>query len=331
MAQNFKAFVVNNENNQFKGEFKQLDTTQLPDGDVTIRVHYSSINYKDVLATQPNNKIIRQYPLIPGIDLAGTVIESSHPSFQKGDKVLATGYELGVSHDGGYSEIARLNGDWLVHLPEDLTLEEAMIIGTAGFTAALSIQLLEDNKISSTNGPILVRGASGGVGSMALMMLKAIGYHTVASTGQEKKAERLKELGANEVIPRISNDSQKALLKPEWQAAIDPVGGATIESILKCIQPHGAVALSGNVSGAKFSSTVFPFILRGIRIIGVDSVNFPMKRRQHIWRRLAKDLKPAHLHDIKTVVPFDDIEKGFELLQNDDHFGRIIIDMKVSQ
>ncbi|REI08995.1 acryloyl-CoA reductase [Staphylococcus felis] len=330
MVQDFKAYVVNHDNNQFKKAFKTLNTVQLPEGDVTIQVHYSSINYKDMLATQPQNKIIQKYPMVPGIDLAGTVIESSHPSFKENDKVLATGYDLGVSHFGGFSEIVRLNGDWLVHLPEDLTLEEAMIIGTAGFTAALSIQLLEDNKMMSTNGPVLVRGASGGVGSMAIMMLNAIGYKAIASTGQSEQTEKLLSLGAKDVIPRIECESPKALREMKWQAAIDPVGGSTVGELLKHIQSHGAVALSGNVSGAEFTSTVFPFILRGIRIIGVDSVNFPMKRRQHIWRRLAKDLKPKNLHEIKTIIPFSHIENAFDIIQSDNHFGRIVIDMGVN-
>lgn len=328
MAQAFRAFLVDQHEDQFVGDFKEITLDHLPDGDVTIRVHYSSINFKDMLATRAHNKIIRKYPMIPGIDLAGVVMESEHPSFKEGDKVIATGYDLGVSHYGGFSEVARVSGDWLVHLPDDLTLEEAMIIGTAGFTAALSIQLLEDNKITSTNGPVLVRGATGGVGSMAVMMLNEIGYKVIASSGHKDYHEKLLELGAREVISRVEDVTEKALTHTQWQAAIDPVGGETVSEVLKRIHPHGAVALSGNVSGNTFSSTVFPFILRGIRLIGVDSVSFPMKRRQHLWRRLSKDLKPRYLHDVKNVIPFEQLQDGLDCVQNHDFIGRVVVDLR---
>lgn len=324
----FNAYFAQQTDSEFHVDFKKLTLDDLPEGDVTVRVHYSSMNYKDYLATKPNNKIIRSYPMILGIDLAGTVISSDNPSFEKGDKVIATGYDLGVNYFGGYSEVVRLKSEWLIPLPEGLTLEESMILGTAGFTAALSIQLLEDNKIANTNGPVLVRGATGGVGSMATMMLNQIGYKVIASTGQQDQKDYLTSIGADEVIPRIS-DSQKPLEKTRWQAVVDPVGGETIGDVVKYIQPQGAIALSGNVSGETFSSTVYPFILRGVRLLGVDSAYFPMKRRQHIWRRLATDIKPDQLHDVKTVIPFKDLEKGFEMLHNNQHRGRIIIDMEV--
>lgn len=328
MTETFKAFRVNHDDQALSADFTELNLDDLSEGDVTIRVHYSSINYKDVLATKSNNKIIRNYPIVPGIDLAGVVMDSSHPSFKAGDKVIATGYDLGVKHDGGFSEVARVNGDWLVPLPENLTLEEAMIIGTAGFTAAISIQLLEDNKITSTNGPVLVRGATGGVGVMAVMMLNEIGYKVVASSGQTEYHDQLKALGARSIIPRIEEITDKALAKTEWQAAIDPVGGATVAEVLKRIQPHGAVAVSGNLSGAEFTSTVYPFILRGIRLLGTDSVAFPMKRRQHLWRRLSKDLKPEKLHDIKTVVPFSELKTYLEQAEKHDFIGRIVVDLR---
>ncbi|SUK08088.1 zinc-binding alcohol dehydrogenase [Staphylococcus agnetis] len=327
MAHSFKAYVLDENNGNVTGQYQTLTVDDLPDGEVIVKVHYSSLNYKDMLATQDHNKIIRHYPMIPGIDLAGKVIESKHPSFKTGDAVIATGYELGVSHAGGFSEMARVKGDWLVPLPKGLTLEEAMIIGTAGFTAAISIQLLEDNKITSDGGPVCVRGATGGVGTMATMMLSALNYKVTASTGQHDKTDWLKSLGAREVIGRLDTLSDKPLQKGQWQAIVDPVGGNTVGECLKYIQPHGAVALSGNVSGMTFESSVFPFILRGVKLLGVDSVQFPMRRRLLLWRRLATDLKPQQLHEIKTVVPFKDIESHIEALKDNRIQGRIVIKM----
>ncbi|MCS4486106.1 oxidoreductase [Staphylococcus americanisciuri] len=326
--QSFKAFVVSEKDGTFTKTFQTLTTTDLPDGDVTVRIHYSSVNFKDMLATQPNNKIIRHYPCIPGIDLAGTVIHSQHPDFHTGDKVIATGYDLGVAHDGGFSELTRLPGEWLVPLPDNLTLEEAMIIGTAGYTAALSVDALERNGLSRNETPILVRGASGGVGTMATMMLHALGYSVVASSGNTAYADILTQIGAKDVIPRIDDITPKALHKPQWQAVIDPVGGDSVEEVLKHIQPFGTMALSGNTGGADFHSTVFPFILRGVKLIGIDSVYTPMSYRQYIWKRLATDLKPLHLHTVKKVVSFDELPKELDAMQQATHHGRIVIDMQ---
>ena len=327
MTHSFKAYILNKHNGDVKGSFKTLTLSDLPEGDVTVQVHYSSLNYKDMLSVQNDNKIIRKYPMIPGIDFAGIVLDSRHPSFKKGDEVIATGYDLGVAHAGGYSEIARVNGDWLIPLPKGLTLEEAMIIGTAGFTAAASIQLLEDNKITSGGGPVLVRGATGGVGALATMMLSALNYKVTASTGQTTQHDWLKQLGAHEVIDRLEALTDKPLQTTQWQAIVDPVGGPTVGECLKYVLPHGAIALSGNVSGTEFQSSVFPFILRGVKLLGVDSVNFPMKRRLLLWRRLATDLKPQHLHDIKTVVPFETLETQIQALKDNQVHGRIVIKM----
>ncbi|PTG55234.1 oxidoreductase [Staphylococcus chromogenes] len=327
MTHSFKAYVLNEQNRNIKGSFKTLTMSDLPEGDVTIQVHYSSLNYKDMLSVQNDNKIIRNYPMIPGIDLAGVVIDSHHPSFKEGDEVIATGYDLGVAHAGGYSEIARVKGDWLVPLPKGLTLEEAMIIGTAGFTAAVSIQLLEDNKITSGGGPVLVRGATGGVGALATMMLNTLNYKVTASSGQTEQYDWLKSLGAREVIDRLEEVTEKPLQSSQWQAIVDPVGGPTVGECLKHVLPHGAIALSGNVSGVDFKSSVFPFILRGVKLLGVDSVNFPMKRRLLLWRRLATDLKPQQLHDIKTVVPFEELETHLQALKDNQIHGRIVVKM----
>ncbi|QLK86728.1 oxidoreductase [Staphylococcus sp. 17KM0847] len=326
--QTFQAYVLNEQDGTLISTFEKRTYDSLPEGNVTIRIYYSSINYKDMLATQPNNKIIRQYPRIPGIDLAGIVIDSQDPNYRIGDKVIATGYDLGVTHDGGYSEITRLNGGWLVPLPDNLTLEEAMIIGTAGFTAALSIQALEDNGLATDKGPVLVRGASGGVGSIAALILNKLGYTTIASSSKPHTDKWMQLLGVQKTLPRINQVTSKPLGKTEWQAAIDPVGGDTIEEVLKRIHPYGAIALSGNASGIHFSSSVFPFILRGVRLLGIDSVYVPMPHRQKIWQRLASDMKPEHLHDIKHVVPFNQLETHLLSIQNKQHTGRIVIDMQ---
>lgn len=326
----FKSFVLTETEEGLTPAYQTLTTEDLSEGDVIVRVHYSSINYKDMLAAQPHNKIIRQYPRIPGIDFSGTVIDSQHPRFQKGDQVLATGYDIGVAHDGGFSEVARVKGDWLVLLPDGLTLEEAMIIGTAGYTAALSVNALEQNGSTPEKGPILVRGASGGVGSMAIMMLQRRGYEIVASSGNKTYVDTLKMLGANQIISRIDDVTPKALHKTEWQGAIDPVGGVSLAEVLKRVHPSGAVAVSGNASGATFDGSVFPFILRGVRLIGIDSVYTPMSDRQEIWHRLSTDLKPKNLHEIKHVVPFDKIPEAVASFKESTHYGRIVIDMGAS-
>ncbi|UXR78093.1 MULTISPECIES: oxidoreductase [unclassified Staphylococcus] len=325
--QSFKSYVLTTTEEGTTAGFKTLTFDDLSEGDVTVQVHYSSINYKDMLATQPSNKIIRQYPRIPGIDFSGIVIESQHPNFQKGDRVLATGYDIGVSHDGGFSEVARVKGDWLVPLPDNLTLEEAMIIGTAGYTAALSVSALEQNGLSPEKGPVLVRGASGGVGTMAIMMLHRLGYDIIASSSLTEQFEVFQTIGASQCIDRIDELTSKALHKTEWQGVIDPVGGSSLGEVLKRIHPSGAIALSGNAGGASFESSVFPFILRGVRLIGIDSVYTPMPYRQSIWDRLATDLKPDHLHTVKQVVPFDKLTDAIKSFNTPSHQGRMIIDM----
>ncbi|AVQ33749.1 oxidoreductase [Staphylococcus muscae] len=325
--QSFKSYVLTTTEEGMTAGFKTLTFDDLSEGDVTIHIHYSSINYKDMLATQPGNKIIRQYPRIPGIDFSGIVIESSHPNFQTGDRVLATGYDIGVSHDGGFSEVARVKGDWLVPLPDNLTLEEAMIIGTAGYTAALSVSALEQNGLTPEKGPVLVRGASGGVGTMAIMMLHRLGYDIIASSSHTEQSEVFRTLGASQCIDRIDELTPKALHKTEWQGVIDPVGGPSLGEVLKRIHPSGAIALSGNAGGTAFESSVFPFILRDVRLIGIDSVYTPMSYRQSIWERLATDLKPDHLHTVKQVVPFDKLVDGIKSFNISSQPGRIVIDM----
>lgn len=330
MVEKFKAFVVDQDDNGIvSNSYKELTKDDLPEGDVLIKVHYSGINYKDALATQDHNKIVKQYPMVPGIDLAGTIEETNAPGFEVGDKVIVTSYDLGVSHYGGFSEYARVKSEWVIELPEDLTLEEAMIYGTAGYTAGLAIEQLEKSGMSIEGKEVLVRGATGGVGTISLLMLNNLGYDVIASTGRDDAEEKLKKLGAKEVIGRLPEDNSKPLEKRTWQAAIDPVGGENLPYIVKRLDNNGSVALIGMTGGNNFETTVFPFILRGASIIGIDSVFTPIKLRKRVWRRLAKDLKPQQLHDIKHVILFDEIPKAIDQVINHNNTGRIVIDFNV--
>lgn len=330
MVEKFKAFVVDQDDNGIvSNSYKELTKDDLPEGDVLIKVHYSGINYKDALATQDHNKIVKQYPMVPGIDLAGTIEETNAPGFEVGDKVIVTSYDLGVSHYGGFSEYARVKSEWVIELPEDLTLEEAMIYGTAGYTAGLAIEQLEKSGMSIEGKEVLVRGATGGVGTISLLMLNNLGYDVIASTGRDDAEEKLKKLGAKEVIGRLPEDNSKPLEKRTWQAAIDPVGGENLPYIVKRLDNNGSVALIGMTGGNNFETTVFPFILRGASIIGIDSVFTPIKLRKRVWRRLAKDLKPQQLHDIKHVISFDEIPKATDQVINHNNTGRIVIDFNV--
>src|SRR5690625_2834384 len=305
----FRALIVNQTENEFTVDLTDLSLDDLPEGEVIIRVAYSSVNYKDGLAATPDGKIVRNYPHVPGIDLAGTVVSSEDNKFKEGDKVIATSYEIGVSHYGGYSEYARIPAKWIVPLPEGLTMKEAMTYGTAGFTAALSIYQLEHNGLEPENGPVLVTGASGGVGSSAVAMLAKSGYEVVASTGKTTEHDYLRKIGAEEIISReeLQPEKIRPLDKQRWAAAVDPVGGKTLAYILSTIKYGGSVAVTGLTGGPKLPTTVFPFILRGINLLGIDSVYCPMEIRKKLWERMAADLKPDHLKEITTGITVDEL------------------------
>lgn len=327
----FRAFVIHKNGGEVQTAIKTMTEADLPAGDVTIRVHYSSVNYKDALATLPKGGVIRNYPMVGGIDLAGTVVASTSPEFQEGDHVLVTGYDLGVKHFGGYSEIARVPAEWVVPLPDGLTLKEAMIIGTAGFTAALSVYHLEENGISPDKGPVLVTGATGGVGSCAVAFLNQLGYHVVASTRKETAKDYLKTIGAKEVISpdELSNPDQKALLKQKWVAAVDPVGGHYLPVILASIQYGGSVALSGLTGGNTFTSTVFPFILRGVNLLGIDSVFCPKETRLEVWRRIAEEMKSRTYFDTSVQeISLDELPETFSKILKGEMTGRTIVRLK---
>lgn len=299
----YRAFVVNKTDDDFTAALTELDEAHLPEGDVTVAVEWSSVNYKDGLACIPNGRVVQSYPMTPGIDLAGTVTASADSRFNEGDHVLATGWGLGVSHPGGFAEIARLPGDWLVSRPNNLSAEEAMAFGTAGFTAALSIHALEHAGLKPADGPVIVTGATGGVGSTAVAMLAGLGYTVAASTGKSGEHDYLRSLGAGEILSRedVSAESKRPLETERWAAAVDPVGAATTAYLLRTTKYRGSIALSGLTGGMDLPTSVLPFILRGVNLLGIDSVQCPQPLRNAIWQRLASDLKPAALLDSIAV------------------------------
>ncbi|MFS0602244.1 NADPH:quinone oxidoreductase family protein [Peribacillus frigoritolerans] len=301
MIQQFDALVVNKQDDQFTVNIQQLSLDDLPQGEVLIRVHYSGVNYKDSLAAIPNGNIVSSYPIVPGIDMAGVVVSSEDSRFKEGDEVIATSYGIGVSQSGGYSQFARVPSEWIVPLPDGLTMKEAMIIGTAGFTAALSVLRLEENNLTPEQGSVLVTGATGGVGSFAVSILSKLGYSVEASTGKESEHGYLKAIGASTIVSRedVYDGKLRALGKQKWSGAVDPVGGEPLASVLSQIKYGGAVAVSGLTAGTSLPATVFPFILRGVNLLGIDSVNCPMDTRLKVWHRLATDFK---LEDLERLV-----------------------------
>ena len=304
----YRALVVNKTGDSFDVSIQQLDESQLPPGDVTIRVEWSSVNYKDGLACSATGRVVRSYPMVPGVDLAGSVISSSDPRFSPGDKVVVTGYDVGVAHHGGFAELARVPAAWVMPLPAGLTTKEAMAIGTAGLTAALSVEALERNGLRTEQGPVIVTGATGGVGSTAVSMLAQLGYTVAASTGKESEHAFLRDLGATEILSRqdVSAESTRPMETERWAAAVDPVGGATTAYLLRTTKYGGSVAVSGLTGGGTVNTTVFPFILRGVNLLGIESVFCPMEQRLRVWKRLGTDLKPHGL--LESIA----VETGLE-------------------
>ena len=326
--QSFDALVVNKQEEQFSVEIQKLTVNDLPEGEVVIRVQYSGVNYKDSLAAIPNGNIVKNYPFVPGIDLAGVVVSSEDPRFKEGDEVIATSYEIGVSHFGGYSEYARIPGQWIVPLPKGLTLKEAMTIGTAGFTAALSVLRLENNNVTPEKGKVLVAGATGGVGSFAVSILAKLGFEVEASTGKESEAEYLKKIGAASIVSRdeVYDGKIRALGKQKWAAAVDPVGGEPLAALLSQIHYGGSVAVSGLTGGTSVPTSVFPFILRGVNLLGIDSVYCDMETRLKVWERLATDFKPADLEEvIQQEVTLKELPEVLPTLLKGQARGRILV------
>lgn len=323
----FQALVARQDEDRITTSVETLSPADLPPGEVTIRVLYSSVNFKDALALTPGGGVVRNYPIVPGIDLAGEVVESQSPDFAVGDTVVAHGYQIGTGHHGGYAEYARLPADQVVSLGA-LSPRDAAAIGTAGFTAAMSVQALIDWGIAPDAGPIVVTGATGGVGSVSVDLLAAAGYQVVASTGKSDAAERLKELGAAEVIGRLPADPDakpRPLAKTRWAGAVDCVGGATLADVLSAIDYRGAVAASGLTGGAGLHTTVMPFILRGVALLGMDSVLLPIGPRRDLWARLGDSLRPRHLDDIATEVDVKDVVSVIDQVRAGAFSGRAVV------
>ena len=328
MQNSLSCFLVNkNEQKEITGCLQSVPSDDLPSGDVTIRVVYSSINYKDALAATGHPGVVRNFPHIPGIDAAGYVVESKSDRFQVGDAVIVTSYELGVERWGGWSEFIRVKPEWVVPLPAGLTLKESMNLGTAGLTAAMCVNSLIQHEIPTDPGNVLVTGASGGVGSFALSLLKRAGFHPVAVTGKPSAALRLVELGAREVIGRdeLEDDSKKPLLKARWSAAIDTVGGSILSNVIRSIQPNGCVAACGNAGGAELDLTVFPFILRGITLDGIDSAWYPIEKRTTLWQKLATDWKLTDLDSRAEIIPLEHVQETVNAMLKGEHQERTII------
>lgn len=328
MSRSFKALLIDqDQDRKVVSGLGVLDEEQLDQGEVLIRVHYSSINYKDALAATGAGKVIRRFPCVGGIDLSGEVVDSADPRFKPGDPVIATSFDIGVSHHGGYAEYARVPAAWVVPLPAGLDLFEAMALGTAGFTAALAVVRMETNGLAPGNGPVLVTGATGGVGGLAVDMMSGLGYHVVALTGKEAESGYLKELGAAEIKLRSSIDFDKArpLETAVWAGAVDNVGGQILHWVLATMKQAGTVASIGNAASFNISTTVFPFILRGVCLLGVDSgyIGFPV--RQQVWDRLATDLKPRRLSQVTRTISIDELPAAFDAFIKGQVKGRTVV------
>jgi acrylyl-CoA reductase (NADPH) len=324
----FRAFVAERNGDVVEREVRVLEPSALPADGVTIRVAYSSVNFKDALATIAKGRVARISPLVPGIDLAGEVVASDDPHVQVGQQVVAHGYDLGVARHGGFAEYARVPAQWVVPLPRDLTPRQAMAIGTAGFTAALCIHQLEERGLHPSNGPVLVTGATGGVGSTAVAILSLRGYQVAASTGKADQADFLRGLGAAEVIGReeTSAASERPLESERWAGAVDCVGGATLSYVLRTLRYGGAVAACGLTGGTSLATTVMPFILRGVALLGVDSVQVPIQRRRDLWHRLALDLRPPGLEEsIASEVGLEGVAPVLDAILKGEVRGRTIV------
>ena len=323
----FQALVARQDGDRIIAAVETLRPDDLPPGDVTIRVLYSSVNFKDALALTPGGGVVRDYPVVPGIDLTGEVIESQSADFAVGDAVVAHGYQIGTGHHGGYAEYARLPADQVVRL-DGLSVHDAAAIGTAGFTAAMSVQALIDWGAEPGAGSVVVTGATGGVGSVSVDLLAGAGFHVVASTGKPEAGQRLKDLGAAEVIGRLPADPDakpRPLAKARWAAGVDCVGGATLADVLSAVDYGGAVACSGLTGGPALHTTVMPFILRGVALLGMDSVQMPIGPRRELWARLGNSLRPRHLDAITTEVDVKDVVAVLDQVRAGAFSGRAVV------
>ena len=322
----FRAIRIDKAEKGTTAALTQFDEADLMDGDVTVQVEWSTLNYKDGLAVTGKAPVVRRFPMIAGIDFAGTVEQSSHPAWKAGDKVICNGWGMGETHLGAYAEKARVKGDWLVRLPGGMSARDAMAIGTAGYTAMLSVLALEKHGTKPADGPVVVTGAAGGVGSVAIAVLSKLGYHVIASTGRVSESGYLKDLGAAEVIDRSElAGAAKPLAKERWAGGVDSVGSTTLANVLSMTKYGGAVAACGLAAGMDLPSSVAPFILRGVSLLGIESVMCPIEQRKTAWARLAHDLDPSKLAEITQEIGLDQvIEAGARILAGKVR-GRIVV------
>jgi len=326
LSKKITAFQITEVDGKSAGKFVALTLDELSAGEVVIETHYSSVNYKDALAAMGAGKVMRCLPCVGGIDVAGVVTSSSDAHFSVGDEVLVTGYDLGVAHDGGYAEYVRVPASWVVPLPQGLTLFESMALGTAGFTAALAIHRLEQNELRPDNGKVIVTGATGGVASLAIQMLAQRGFHVVALTGKDREHDYLRELGAAEILSRQELVmGTRPLEKSLWAGALDSVGGETLAWLTRTMQQDGCIASFGNAGGVSLNTTVLPFILRGVKLLGIDSAATLMPLRLQIWQRLASDLYPKQLEKIVEQVHFADLPQVFPKILAGKQRGRVVV------
>ncbi len=329
MATNFKALVVSkNEDDKYIREIKERSTDDLPEGEVLVKVNYSSLNYKDALSAIGSKGVTRNYPHTPGVDSSGVVEQSSSDGIKAGDEVIVHAYDLGVNTSGGFGQYIRVPSDWVVKLPNNLSQREAMIFGTAGFTAAQCIYKMEKNGVTPSDGEILVTGATGGVGSTAVAILSKIGYDVVASTGKTDQAEFLKDIGAKEVISREDSvDLSRPLLKGRWAGVVDTVGGDILATAIHSTKQHGTVTCCGNVGGHQLNTNVYPFILRGVDLLGVDSQNYPMEGRVTIWNKMANTWKTSNLEKLCNEISLEELNENIDLILEGKQKGRVVVNL----
>jgi len=325
----FKAILATQTDGKFSASIQNLDRTALPPGEVLIRVAFSSLNYKDGLAVTGKPGVIRNFPMVPGVDLAGTVEESSSAQFKPGDSVVVTGCGTSEIMWGGFAQYARLDAGFIVPLPEGMTLAQSMGVGTAGFTAMQSVMTLEEHGLKPGDKPVLVTGAGGGVGSVAVAILGKLGYKVAASTGRAYLGDYLRSLGATEIVDRatLTGTPERPLDSPRWPAAIDSVGGETLANVLTAIDMHGSVASCGVAGGSALATTVFPFILRGVNLLGIDTVRVPNARRRQIWERISRDLPLEMLEKVMVVAPLDKVIPLGEQILAGKIRGRVVVDV----
>ena len=327
----FRALVVTkNDDKTFTREVTERKINDLPEGEVLIRVRYSSLNFKDGLSCIGNPGVTRNYPHTPGIDASGEVAESSDSRFKEGDFVIVSGYNLGMDTSGGFGQYIRVPADWIEPLPEGLTIKEAAIYGVAGFTAALSVDALQKHGIGPEDGEVVVTGSTGGVGSVSVALLSHLGYNVVASTGKKEESEFLSGIGASQIISReeVNDESNKPLLSERWGGAIDSVGGNTLATLLKAVKRGGAIAATGLVASSELSTTVFPFILRGVSLLGIDSGYTPKKLRREIWKKLAGDWKFAKLQKLTIDCTLDQLDPEIDKILAGGQRGRVVVDLE---